>query len=192
VSLNTFLFSTFGALFGLVNNYNWKIILFLYVYSSMQFIEYNIWNTISDKSANEFWSKIAFASIGLQPYFAINIIENNVLRNTMFAIYTLFALILLYIQPVINFITTIGPNKHLTWNWLDYPLIIGILWSLFVVVPFLIEKEYIMFVGGVLTFSLTYYLYAKDKTFGSIWCWVVNSAWILVILRSFGMFRCLN
>jgi hypothetical protein len=192
VSLNTFLFSTFGAFFGLINNANWKIILYFYFFSSMQFIEYKLWKNISDKSANEFWSKVGFAAIFLQPYIAINIVEKYTLRNVLFLIYTLFLLITIYTHLVINFTTTVGPNKHLAWNWLDFSFPICLIWTLFIAIPFLLEKNYIVFVGVIVSFFVSYYLYAKDKTFGSMWCWVANIAWVLVILHNFGMTSCLK
>ena len=192
VSLNTFLFSTFGAFFGLINNVNWKILLYFYSYSSMQFIEYQLWKHISDKSANELWSKIAFVVIFLQPYIAINILEKHALRNIFFVLYTLFLFIIFYRHPRINFTTTVGPNKHLSWNWVDFSFPICLIWVLFIGIPFLVEKEYIIFIGAMATFFISYYLYAKDKTFGSMWCWVANIGWIWIIIKSFGITSCLK
>jgi hypothetical protein len=54
VSLNTFIFSTFGAFFALINHYDWKIVLFTYVFSSMQFVEYMLWNNLNNVKINEF------------------------------------------------------------------------------------------------------------------------------------------
>ena len=183
-SLNTFLFATFGLVYGLTNNYNWRILLFIYCYSAMQFVEYNLWKNLSDKKANEFWSKAGYALILLEPLFAINIVSNFDLRAALAALYIIYIALMEHKQ---DFNTTIGPNRHLAWNWIEFPTIFWIVWLSFFGLPFLIEKLYVWWLLGSLTFVGSYYYYAKDKTFGSMWCWIVTAGWLLVIGDSSGL-----
>jgi len=183
-SLNTFIFATFGLIFGLINNYNLKLLLFIYCFSAMQFVEYNLWNNLSTKDVNEFWSKIGYALILLEPYFAINIMSDTILRNTLFALYTLFISLTNHHR---DFKTTVGKNGHLSWNWLEFPYTFWVIWLSFLVTPLLLEKQYLLSMFGSLTFVGSYYFYAKDKTFGSMWCWIVTFMWFLIIGDSAGL-----
>jgi hypothetical protein len=192
VSLNTFIFSTFGALFALKNHYDWKIVCFTYLFSSMQFVEYMLWNNLNNVKVNEFWSKVGFAIIMLEPYFAINIINETSLRNIFFGLYTLK--IVTDIPDIINntiFKTTVGKNKHLSWNWMSSNRSFYIPWLFFFSVPFYISKHYVSFLFILISFIITYYLYNKAKTFGTMWCWIANFAWIVIIIESFGLTKCL-
>jgi hypothetical protein len=123
VSLNTFIFATFAAVIGVINNYNWRILLFVYVYSFMQFIEYMLWGTIDrntnkiiDKKTNMIWSIIGFGLILAEPYFAINIIKNLRFKYALNILYTVVAIYLINISSK-DFRTTVGKNGHLYWNW---------------------------------------------------------------------------
>jgi hypothetical protein len=128
VSLNTFIFATFAAVIGVINNYNWRILLFVYVYSFMQFIEYMLWGTIDrntnkiiDKKTNMIWSIIGFGLILAEPYFAINIIKNLRFKYALNILYTVVAIYLINISSK-DFRTTVGKNGHLYWNWDRYSI----------------------------------------------------------------------
>lgn len=192
VSLNTFIFSTFGAFFALINHYDWKIVLFTYVFSSMQFVEYMLWNNLKNVKVNELWSKVAFALIILEPYSAINVISETSLRSLFFVIYTIIVgiFIPLLIKDT-NFNTSVGENKHLSWNWFPSDIRYHIVWLFFFTAPFLISKYYIRFVLILATYLISYYLYHKTNTMGSMWCWIATFSWIYIIGDSFGLKKCL-
>ena len=192
VSLNTFIFSTFGAFFALINHYDWKIVLFVYLFSSMQFVEYMLWNNLKNIKLNELWSKVAFALIVLQPYSAINLINQISLRNLFFGIYTLIlAIFLPSLIKETNFITSVGENKHLSWEWLPTNIIYHIVWLFFFIVPLYISKYYISVIFTLVTYLISYYLYNKTNTMGSMWCWIVTFSWLYIIGESFGLKKCL-
>ena len=192
VSLNTFLFSTFGTLFALFNNYDYKIILWTYVFSFMQFIEYMLWKNLNNPIQNELWSKIAILSLLVQPLASINIIKNYNLKVGFFIFYLFFLsyyLVILLTNKLSsnNFKTTIGKNKHLSWNWLEVNIIIILIWCFFLLAPLFIEKYYIFGFIGLITFLSSLYFY-DQKTFGSMWCWSANIIWIIIIAQSSGLF----
>lgn len=185
VSLNTFLFSTFGLLFAIFNNYDPKILIFSYVFSFIQFVEFNLWKNINNVSQNELWSKIGFFSILAQPLASINLIENIKLKSIFLISYLIF--ISLNNLSLIKFKTTIGKNKHLAWNWLNSNLSAIIIWSVFLLAPLFIEKYYIIGFIGLITLLSSLYFY-DEKTFGSMWCWSANIIWLIIIAQSSGLF----
>jgi len=144
----------------------------------MQFVEYNLWNNLSDKADNEFWSKVGYVLILLEPLFAINIVTNLSLRAALAALYIVFLGVTNHKR---DFNTTVGSNGHLAWNWLQFPVTFWVVWISFLGLPFLIEKLYVWWLLGSLTFVGSYYYYAKDKTFGIMWCWIVTAGWFLVM-----------
>lgn len=192
VSLNTFLFATFGALFALFNKYDNKIILWTYVFSFMQFVEYMLWINLKNPSQNKLWSQIGLLSLVVQPLASINVLKNPNLKFWFFISY-LFYLSPLFIKiftnklSTINFTTTIGLNKHLSWNWFDINFIMLLLWSFFLLAPLFIEKYYVFGFIGLLTLLSSLYFYDL-KTFGSVWCWSANITWIVIVALSSGLF----
>jgi hypothetical protein len=73
---------------------------------------------------------------------------------------------------------------HLQWNMIlgDGNSLIDkmytFLWLFFFLSPFLIQRTFFSFLFGLSTFFVISYFYLKDKTVGSMWCWIVNSIMI--------------
>ena len=158
----------------------------------MQFVEYMLWNNLKNVKVNELWSKVAFALIILEPYPAINVINDVSLRSLFFVIYTL--ILGIYLPSLIKdtkFNTSVGENKHLSWNWFPSNIRYHIVWLFFFTAPFLISKYYIQFVLLLATYLISYYLYNKTNTMGSMWCWIATFSWIYIIGDSFGLKKCL-
>jgi len=192
VSLNTFLFATFGALFALFNAYDNKIILWAYVFSFMQFIEYMLWINLKNQTQNKLWSQIALLSLAVQPLASINVLKNPNLKLGFFISYIFFLSPYIFNfltnnLSSINFTTTIGANKHLSWNWLEKNIIMILLWSFFLLAPLFIEKYYVFGFIGLLTLLSSLYFY-DEKTFGSMWCWSANIIWLVIVAQSSGIF----
>jgi len=189
VSLNTFLFSTFGALFALFNKYDNKIILLAYSFSFMQFIEYMLWKNLNNTAQNRLWSQIASFNIIIQPFVSINLIKNSNLKMGFFIFYLLqiIAGSLSYDFKSDNVKTTVGKNKHLSWDWLNTNMIGLAIWSFFFFAPLFIEKYYVFGFIGIITLLSSLYFY-DQKTFGSMWCWSANMVWIIIIAQSSGLF----
>ncbi len=87
----------------------------------MQLVEYFLWKNIKDKKKNEFYSKMGFLVILLEPLSAINMIENNILlKNNLIYSYLFITFIyLLFNYKNINFKTSINKKGFLQWNWLE-------------------------------------------------------------------------
>ena len=179
VSLNTYLFSLFATMLGLGNGViSLKTFLFWQSFISMQLVEAMIW---SHTFSNLYLSQIAFVLILLQP--ALSIInfdsKHKQLVSPCLALYALFVAVLLTVlHPwnTIDFSSIKSPsNGHLAWNWLNFPLYIIAIWLAFFMVRYIINRD----LTGVWVFAivcLTYILYHKTKTWGSLWCWIANCA----------------
>lgn len=193
VSLNTFLFAMFGAVFGYVNGFNRKLLLFFTLFSFMQFIEYMLWSNLDNKEINRLWSIIGLLFIYILPFASINILDPSKVKTILFTVYSISVLIHIFSFKH-DFITTVGKNGHLEWNWLirlnSIPeIIISVIWFGALFIPFIIKslqnKKYIAPLIIILfTTILTGYNYFMKKSFGTMWCWVSNAIWLYVIYVS--------
>ena len=182
VSINTYIFGLFACLFAFFNN-KLSVTSFLFAQSwmSMQLIEYFIW---SKTFSNRLLSQIAFLFIFSQPIFGILSISNHTtLKYLALVSYFLFIAILMIFKPwsTIDFTTVQSTNGHLSWKWLNYPNIAILLWFIFLSIKFIINKE--LFILSLVTISaiVTYALYSKTLTWGSLWCWLSNLGSLYII-----------
>jgi hypothetical protein len=89
----------------------------------------------------------------------------------------------------IQFNTTVSPNGHLSWEFLrmtGYEKIFLVVGFSFYSLPVLLSKlKYTKFnlLLIIFTFILTYMLFKKDNTYGSLWCWMFNLIFILYIVN---------
>lgn len=197
VSLNTFLFATFAAIFGYINGFDKKLILFFYVFSLIQFIEYMLWNNLNNKVMNMFLSNIGYIVILLEPYFSINILDRSKLKNILYIIYTIYIIIAVYLCYITygDSRTIIGKNGHLEWKWLpDTKTLIRkiawVVWFTIFFIPLVIKtlenksKYLVILIFGLFTTVMSFYYYFSYGTFGSMWCWSANFVWLFVIFKS--------
>lgn len=156
----------------------------------MQFIEYMLWTHLDNKKINRLWSIIGFILIAVQPFASINILDPSKLKTILFGIYSISVVLTIFFFKH-DFITTVGKNGHLRWNWIELnsnllSILIWIVWFSALFIPLIIKtlqnKKYIIpFIITIAITILTAYNYYTDKEFGSMWCWLVNIIWIYVI-----------
>ena len=186
VSLNTYIFGLFACIFTYFNK---KIglmsLLFMQTWLSMQLIEYFIW---SKTFSNRLLSQIAFIVIASQPIFGIlSISKHNIIKYVSLFCYLLFSTFVMILKPwsKIEFSSTPSKNGHLAWNWGKYSNILILIWFMFLSIKFVINKEW--FILGLVTISavITFALYHKTHTWGSLWCWLANTVSLIMILSVF-------
>jgi len=70
--------------------------------------------------------------------------------------------------------------NHLHWNTLlnDNEPVLIIIWLFFFLFPLLYHSSIFGFIFSSLTLLVVLYNYYNDKSFGSMWCWIVNSLMI--------------
>jgi len=186
VSLQTFLFSTIPLILcyylGLIKK-NRYIIFQTFV--TVQLIEYFLW-TYLDTPWNSFFSKLGLFVILLMPF-------NSILLSTIPYKWYLLVCYLLFVGYIltfpIDFHTTIAKNKHLSWDWLRFPLPLILLWGLFFLIPCLNNFSIISLFTFV-TFWVTLFTYYYTNTFGSMWCWIGNfiSLYIYYLLARYFLY----
>ena len=189
VSLNTFLFSSFVLLLILYNNIYtpykipifdgvWKYIFFI-SFISMQLIEFFIWRNINNNFYNHIFSTIAALLIFIQPIISLMLLPNILLRNTLLIIYLLlFIPYFTYKFIGNNMKSRVSTKGHLEWLFFDTNMLLFFGWLFFFLFSFFYRREFGVIMFGIVLFCLSCYNYYKDKTIGSMWCWVVNSIMI--------------
>ena len=189
VSLNTFLFSSFVLLLILYNNtytqykitdFNdvWHYIFYI-SFISMQLIEFFIWRNIDNKFYNHIFSTMAAVLIFIQPIISLMLLPNISLRNNLLSAYSvLFIPYFIYKFITNNMKSEISNRGHLVWLFFDTNMLLFIGWLFFFLFSFFYTRSIRTVIFGIVLFLISYYNYYKDKTIGSMWCWVVNSIMI--------------
>ncbi len=145
--------------------------LFWLSFISMQLIETILWVSINNNLVllNKIGSILGAGIIAIQPIASANRLSN---KQLWFILYIIaFIAFLLFGKKGIEFDTVVAKNGHLMWKWIPTePIWIG-LWAFFLLAP---SWNYPLgFAAGLFTFLISLYLYSKDGTWGSMWCWIV-------------------
>lgn len=184
VSLNTFLFSTFASLLAYFNGIlTFANVLFLMSFISMQLIEYFVWK---GSVSVELLSKLGLILILVQPVLAILLLEKKKYIVPLLIAYSIFiALVVFIVKPINNIVWKMerGPNGHLIWHWLDFPLAVMIIWLAFLASRSALNKDWMGFTFIVTTATISYALYYKTNTWGSLWCWIANLVAFLLVFN---------
>jgi len=186
VSLNTFIYGCVSAIIV----YYLKVIppqgiLILMSVTFMQFIEFLTWTYYDNPKINRYLSILAFSTIVIQlillNYFLPDKKSSRILLTLLFVFAVLF---IIFQLRFVDFRMRIGKNKHLSWYWIDLPLIWIIIGLSFYIIPALLgkKKTTLLFIISILSVSIYYHW--KYKTWGSMWCYFSNIAWIFLIVKS--------
>lgn len=189
VSLNTYIFSLFGFFFGLYSQkIDWRILLIGIVFSSMQLVEYNLWNNLNNPSQNALWSNIGKYVVWAEFFAAANVIPDPSTRNIFFGL----SLAYIVVQTILsrsktNILTSVGKSGHLVHNWYtDYPWF-NRLMPFLLILPFWIRGEWLWAILITLTALLTAFYTSNTGEFSSMWCYLSTFFWFLVIFKSIGL-----
>ena len=190
ISINTFLFSTFAVILAFGNNILSLVQVFFYMsFISMQFIEYLIWSkTFSNKSL----SIAALLLILLQPVCSSICIKDKNLLVPLLIGYSIFVAYIFTRWNTIDFRSIKSSNGHLSWKWLDFPLICVLIWMFFFFISFIINKTYLMFILVLIVVVVCYVLFRDTQTWGSLWCWIVNIMAIVLLYFVFAKDICIK
>jgi hypothetical protein len=148
--------------------------LFFYQsFMSMQLIEYFVWKK---QFSNKLLSQIAYILIFSQPIFGILLIENVKLKYISLICYVIFLVILFIINPwnSIEFKMEKSSNGHLSWKWLKLSIPILLIWLVFLSLNTIVKKDYLSLLFFNITAIISYVLFYKTLTWGSLWCWISN------------------
>jgi hypothetical protein len=145
----------------------------------MQLIECFIWRNIDNKFYNNIFSTMAAALIIFQPIASLMLLSNVSLRNTLLSIYITIAVPYFIYKVVTQTMhSRVSKKGHLNWLFINKNPVIFIVWLFFFLFSLVYERKWSGFLFGFLSLCVFYYNYAKEHTFGSMWCWIVNSIMI--------------
>jgi hypothetical protein len=186
VSLNTFIYGTIAAIIVLsLNKIPIRSILLVYTVSLIQLMEYFTWKNINNNELVHYLSITGAFILLLQ----VLLISNNNLKNKE----QLFSYIFIFILTIIAFNHNFenkkfhmekGENGHLKWLWADLPVPLLISGLLLWIYPPIRNKNYISTLFIITTLTISFYYYYKYKTWGSMWCYIGNSFWIFLLIKS--------
>jgi len=185
VSLNTFLFGMISmTIVLLLNKISFITILLALTLSLIQLMEYYAWNNINNKDAIFKLSIIGYFIIVSQ----ILILNYGFLNNNDRLISVIIILVLsiyffIYNYQNDKFYMEKGKNKHLIWHWVDIPTPLLLIVLIFYIYP-AIQYGIITSMAIIVPLLISLYYYYKYKTWGSMWCYMSNFFWILLILKS--------
>jgi hypothetical protein len=141
----------------------------------MQLIEFFIWKNISNPKLNSLFSIMASILLIIQPMASIMLLQNDI-RIYFMVPYLLLAIpFFIYRYTSKHFSSSVTKLNHLRWNIYDDELIVILIWLFFFLFPLLYRGSYFGFIFSLLALLIIMYNYYKDRSFGSMWCWIVNS-----------------
>lgn len=187
VSLKSWVFSLVGLAFGLWGRIDWRILLMGIVFSTMQFVEYNLWTHLKDPIRNKWWSQIGRGVVWAEMFAAANVIENRTLRTAFFGFDALYIVVTDFILNRKGVgLASVGPNGHLVHNWYsNTPL--HYLTPILITLPFWLGPAPIWTAFITATVLLSGYFYTQSGEFSSMWCYISLAFWLIVIFKSIGL-----
>jgi hypothetical protein len=197
VSLNTFVFSAFALLLIVYNNkYSpYKIeelnsvyaYFFLMSFFTMQLIEFFLWRNLNDKSLNKLFSILGALLLLFQPVASLMLVKDIDLRNKLVMLYSIPAFsYFIYKVSTRDFLTEVTRSGHLKWDWIHLngnKQILFIGWLFFLFFSILYNKLYLGFTYTVALLLISLYSYTKEGSFGSLWCWSINSVMLFYVIK---------
>lgn len=197
VSLNTFVFSAFALLLIIYNNkYSpYKIeelnsvyaYFFLMSFFTMQLIEFFLWRNLNDKELNKLFSILGALLLLLQPVASLMLLKDIDLRNKLVMLYSIPAFsYFIYKVTTRDFLTEVTRSGHLKWDWIHLnrnKQILFIGWLFFLFFSILYNKLYLGFTYTVALLLISLYSYTKEGSFGSLWCWSINSLMLFYAIK---------
>jgi hypothetical protein len=170
----------------------------------MQLVEFFIWRNINDKYYNHIFSLFALGVLFIQPICSLMILSNVLLRNMLLTIYLLltmpYCVYIIITHYTYNakcafdnysakcaidlyrhngLYSVKSKAGHLEWKFMDsIPMYLWINWYFFLFFSLVYEKLWLGILFAILTIGIIQYKYHTDNTFGSMWCWVINTIMI--------------
>jgi hypothetical protein len=159
----------------------------------MQLLEYLMWTYGSSHSMNYWISVSAAWLLYLQPITSILMTSQRAWIHPLLLSYLGMGLTYILFTGKRDYEMHRGVDGHLVWGWMkkDIQTVIGvIIYMTFLVIPIILNKNWELFGLCFALFIPSIYHYYKYRTWGSMWCFFVNYAIVIVcILRSMRSMR---
>jgi hypothetical protein len=188
MSLNTFLIGMTGIGLGAYLGLSLPVLLFCLTIVTMQLIEYVVWTHYDNDEVNHKASVAAATLLWLQPIASMLILPSSPLKTTMLSIYFLLSLIgqsaLWTKDTKKQYRMKRATNGHLSWKFLSKEprtYIELAVFFFFLFTPILLTGNVDLLVLAIGTLGLSIYSYWRENTWGSMWCWIVNTFVLLLV-----------
>ena len=211
VSINTFIFTLFAAVFALYNNViTLDLFLFILSFAIIQLVEWHAWNIING-GQKVITGLIAYLfpiiTIIIQPLAAIVVfnaqyqtvvarigekwaaIAKKVIYIATFSLWLYGTYVYLWIglRPKVY---KSDINGHLIWKIFDLDfnleaVFVIILYILSFLLPIALSLPYILAIIGITTYIYSLFSYLHANTWGTIWCYSANLISIVIIAQVF-------
>lgn len=172
VSLQSFLLGLAAIGIGIQRAIPLPVLFFSLTIVLMQLIEYVVW---SYPELNKEASIAAVGLLWLQPIASILTISTP---EPLLLSYAGLSVLGTLLGPAKNYSMTKAPNGHLSWNWLTKEpstYVALAVYFLFLLLPLVLSRSFVLLSLALATLGVSLYSYWKDNTWGSMWCWVVNT-----------------
>lgn len=192
VSLNTFAFALFVAILAYFNRkhhtVDMRLILFMIVFSTVQLAEAGVWIYYDNPAMNTFFTNIILVILVFELITAGNLIDNYKIKYAYYGLVLFYIIYLSFGYKYNNIHSIKEKNGHLRWvanfsNDTLYP------YAILLLLPFLIiaitDRSYYYFIFALITLIISVVSYKKDKTISSMWCWIANMLWLIILYRIF-------
>jgi hypothetical protein len=186
VSIATFAFGTASAIFV-----TWKrkmlhpVVVMVYLYSCMQLVEFFAWTFIDDPAAMRALSIAGIALIVTQVAYMNWIADEAHRRGRMGLMVFFLVLYGVLVLPHTRLHMERGASGHLVWWWIDVPVWWCVVTVFGYFLPLVIMKDYVAVVGSAAALAFSMANWYSTHEFGSMWCFIANSLWIVMICTSF-------
>jgi hypothetical protein len=189
VSIATFIAGFASAIILLIMNKTpYHYILIGLSITSMQLLEFFAWRNINNEKFIENLSVLGLFIIMFQLFIINYSIYNKRIRNIALAFLgTYLIAFIIIILPTLKFDIEKGNNGHLIWHWIDMDIQWQIIVYMFYLIPFYLNKDFVILYLGIISLIFSLYFYYKYKTFGTIWCHISNLFWLILLLNAFNV-----
>jgi hypothetical protein len=186
VSLESFQIGLLAIGFAAVSGVPFPALLFYATIVSMQFVEFVVWRWgLVNSDVNFGASLAAFGLLCLQPAAAILTLQQpKLVLGAYVGAIVLHCLLQKESCPRPlrdRFRMQPGPDGHLAWKWLERDSFTDVglgIYFAFLLIPVLISQDVEFSFILLATLAASLYSHGSNRTWGSMWCWIVN--WMVV------------
>lgn len=182
--MQSFLAGSFAIVIAALFHLPFPFILFYATIVFMQLIEYLVWTYGSDPDINFYLSVSASFLLILQPVASILTLPTG--RMPVLFAYLMIGSLYHILRDKSSLRKRYqmypAENGHLRWNWMDNDpsSFIGYtVYFIFLLAPLFWKGDPAMIAVILSTLGLSLYTFSKSRTWGSMWCWLVNGIMII-------------
>ncbi len=167
------------------------MLLFYFLFASMQLIEYFLWRYPYKiaPAIHRLVCKMGWVIVMLQPLLLI-LIAHGPINQYLVSLWLFMMVLVVMSRQDIEWTAFPQDNGHLAWNWMPRSMVIISIWLfIFFVAMYKARVSYGESPWPTICFSalavgVSLYCFMASNTWGSVWCWISNGIFLLLIIRA--------